>query len=97
MPNPKRVTRGPSPKPVIGWREWVRFPDLGVGQMKAKLDTGTCTASLHAFDLRETAREGAPFIRFLIHSEQGSCEPTSPSELPLVSRRPVRDSGGKRV
>lgn len=95
MPRPNRVAKGPSPKPVIGWREWIRLPDLGVDHIKAKVDTGARTSSLHAFDLEESMKNGTPHIRFLIHPEQRRSQPTIPVELPLVAQRRVRDSGGK--
>jgi hypothetical protein len=83
------------PKPLIGWREWVQFPDLGVDAIKAKVDTGARTSSLHAFDLKQVDVDGQPRVRFVIHPEQDSSEPAIPVELPLVARRHVRDSGGK--
>ena len=82
-------------KPLIGWREWVRFPDLGVEAIKAKVDTGARTSSLHAFNLKEFRRDGLAYVRFVIHPEQDSAHPAIPAELPLLARRKVKDSGGK--
>ena len=83
------------PKPIIGWREWVRFPDLGVDAIKAKVDTGARTSSLHAFDLEHVQVDGRPYVRFVIHPAQDSAHPSIPVELPLLARRRVKDSGGK--
>jgi len=80
---------------MIGWREWVALPDLGVEAIKVKVDTGARTSSLHAFDLEEVERDGRTFVRFEIHPRQRASRPVIPVELPLVARRKVRDSGGK--
>ena len=88
-------SRSRQPKPVIGWREWVRFPDLGVDAIKAKVDTGARTSSLHAFDLQQFEVDGQPRVRFVIHPEQDSSEQAIPVDVPLVARRHVRDSGGR--
>lgn len=81
--------------PIIGWREWVRMPELGIDHIKAKVDTGARTSSLHAFDIHEFVRDGTPYVRFLIHPEQRRARPEIAAELPLLARRRVRDSGGK--
>lgn len=45
------------PKEIIGWTEYVDFPDWGIGGLKAKVDTGARTSSLHVEDLKPT-RDG---------------------------------------
>jgi hypothetical protein len=95
MKSRERTRTGPSLKPTIGWREWVRLPDLGVDAIKVKVDTGARTSSLHAFGLREVKRDGVPYVSFSIHPEQKRAHPAVHLELPLLARRRVRDSGGK--
>jgi len=96
MPESKKGKRSAhAVKPVIGWREWIRFPELGIEAIKAKVDTGARTSSLHAFDVEEVEENGLTLIRFKIHPEQRVSRPTLSVELPLLARRRVRDSGGK--
>ena len=80
---------------LIGWREWIRFPDLGIESIKAKVDTGARTSALHAFDVKEIPCDGETRVSFTIHPEQKRSGPTIRVELPLVGRRRVTDSGGK--
>ena len=42
---------------TIGRREEVNFPDLGLFDINAKIDTGAYTSSLHCYDIREKSGE----------------------------------------
>lgn len=79
-------------KSVIGWREWVGLPDLGVGWVKAKVDTGARSSSLHAWDVH--VDEAASEVRFAIHPLQHDDVLTVPVRAPLVGIREVRSSNG---
>lgn len=90
-----RAKKPRPPKPIIGWREWIGLPDLGVPAIKVKVDTGARTSSLHAFAIKDFERDGVPWVRFVIHPEQDKARPAIPAELPLFDRRAVRNSGGR--
>lgn len=96
MPDP-RPTRPPasgSALPLVGWREWVGLPQLEVPQIKAKLDTGARTSSLHAFDLERFERKGRPWVRFNVHAKQRSAKPEIACEAEVLEERRVRSSSG---
>lgn len=82
------------PTTVAGWREWVTLPDAGVEWIKAKLDTGARSSSVHAFDVSEFSRDGEPWVRFSLRPWQRSEEDTVRHECPVHDRRLVRSSSG---
>lgn len=82
------------PLPVIGWREWVSLPGLGVPAIKAKIDTGACSSSVHAFDVSIEEAQGQAIVRFKLHPYQHTSRVTIVAEAVLVEYRRVRSSGG---
>ena len=79
---------------VAGWREWVSLPDADVRWIKAKLDTGARSSSLHAFDIEEFTRDDQRWVRFSVHPWQRSALDSRPCELPVHDVRSVRSSSG---
>lgn len=80
---------------TIGWREWVGLPALDTPWIKAKIDTGARSSSLHAFDLERFERDGAPWVRFSVHPWQRSDLDAHSVEVPVVDWRSVRSSSGQ--
>ncbi|MFT5830934.1 MAG: hypothetical protein ACI9D0_001523 [Bacteroidia bacterium] len=88
-------SRKPEHRLVIGWREWVALPDLGIRTVKAKVDTGARTSSLHAFDLEEFREGRQDMVRFKIHPEQRSSKREKSVEARVHEWRSVRSSSGE--
>ena len=80
---------------VVGWREWVALPQAGVDWVKAKIDTGARSSSIHAFDLEAYDVDGQEWVRFSIHPWQRSDEDVAELSLPVLDRREVRSSNGQ--
>ena len=80
---------------TLGWREWLALPGLGIGAIKAKLDTGARTSALHVEALETFRQEGALHVRFRVRPRRRSMHLVSCS-APVSDRRPVTDSGGHR-
>jgi hypothetical protein len=95
MVEPARRRKKPKQRPVIGWREWVALPELGVESIKAKVDTGALSSSLHAFDLERYERDGVPMVRFAVHPRQRRGRPVVEVESPVLTERLVRNPGGR--
>jgi hypothetical protein len=82
------------PTAIIGWKEWIGFPELGIPAVKAKIDTGARTSALHIFSLEEFDAEGRRMVRFGIHPLQRRNDINLHCEAPVLEQRRVKDSGG---
>lgn len=78
---------------IVGWREWVELPELAIGPIKAKVDTGARTSALHAIDLQISERSGQQWVSFAFENEDGSTG--ARNEAPIEEFRDVTNSGGQ--
>ena len=76
---------------MIGWREWVSLPELGVPWIKAKVDTGAKSSSVHAWDIELDDN----VVRFNLHPLQDDESIVIAAVARLVEHREVRSSNGE--
>lgn len=97
--------RGPRPKvrrskPVLGWREWLSLPELGVKSVKAKVDTGARSSSLHIDELELFERGNRRYVRFWMDCARSGAKletiDSHPIEVPLHDERWITSSNGQR-
>jgi hypothetical protein len=81
---------------ILGWREWVSLPALGLSHIKAKVDTGARTSALHAFSLSTFQESGVLMVRFNIHPMQKRNDIQQECVAEVIDRRLVSDSGGHK-
>jgi hypothetical protein len=98
----KKIPRVSSktPKQTLGWREWVAIPELDVKSVKAKVDTGARSSSLHAEDVSYIEKKGKTWVQFVIGGgkRKGKLHRHSDEvcRAPLADERWITSSNGTR-
>lgn len=83
-------------KTLIGWKEWLSLPELGIHFIKAKIDTGARTSALHASSLVIKFERGQKIACFTIKPLPNRPNIIVSCEAPVIDERVVSDSSGNR-
>jgi len=77
-------------RPIVGWREYVKLPALGIGKFVAKIDSGARSAALHAENIEISGHGQRKTVAFVVavNGRLHHCQ------LPLIGERRVKNSSG---
>ena len=90
-----RKKRTKKPLALLGWREWISLPDLGIDKISAKIDTGANTSSLYATHIKVIEINDEEFAKFRVTYGKPGHRKFSTTQAPLVGFRKVRSSSGE--
>jgi ribosomal protein S6--L-glutamate ligase len=82
-------------KTIIGCEEWLGFPDFSIPAIKARIDSGAKTSSLHAFNINPYEENGKTFVKFDVHPIQNNRKIKTKCKAEVVDRRSVKSSSGE--
>lgn len=79
---------------IIGWREWVSLPDLGIDAIKVKVDSGARTSAIHATKIRYLEKQDGQTLVSFVVTTQMNPHRHARVRAPLVEQRVVKSSMG---
>ncbi len=83
-------------KIIIGKEEWCSLTELGLPAIKARIDSGAKTSSLHAFNIHQFEEGGKRYVHFDIHPIQNDRKTIQSCRGLVVDRREVKSSSGDK-
>ncbi|MGP3372436.1 ATP-dependent zinc protease family protein, partial [Escherichia coli] len=83
-------------KMIIGSDEWCAFPSLNIPAIKARVDSGAKTSSIHAINIVRFSRDDEHWVRFEVHPLQKNRKVTVNCEAQLIDQRIIKSSSGDK-
>ncbi len=80
---------------IIGRRELVSFPELGLMSIEAKIDTGAYTSSLHCKEVSLFVKNGTEHVSFLLLDSEHPLFENKLIEWPVHKIKQVKNSFGQ--
>ena len=81
-------------KLLIGRDTWCQLPGLHLPAIKAKIDTGAKTSSLHAFNIKRVIKHKKKYVEFDIHPLQRNDHILVSCKAPVIDERHIMSSSG---
>ena len=82
-------------KTIVVNQEWCSFPELGIPAIKARVDSGAKTSSIHAFNIEAFSKNEAHWVRFELHPVQSNDDRLIKCECQVIDERAVKSSSGQ--
>ena len=81
---------------TVGWKEYLDLPELGLFRLKAKVDTGARTSTLHVDSLTvlEVLPDGSELVELVVGPDRRRPDLRVHSRARVLRRMRVVDSGG---
>jgi len=86
----------PDERIIVGSSEWVAIPSMSIPAIKAKVDSGAKTSSLHASNIEQFTRNNEKWLSFEVLPIQNNRSTKVICEAKLVDRRYVKSSNGEK-
>jgi hypothetical protein len=86
----------PGERLLIGWKEYLDLPELGISRLKAKVDTGARTSTLHvdSISVLDVLPDGTELVELTISPSRRRPDRKVTARVRVLRRIRVRDSGG---
>lgn len=83
---------------LLGWKEYLALPELGIDRLKVKIDTGARTSTLHVAALQILAehRDGTADLALSLPFDRRHPKRATTARAHMLRRVTVADSGGHR-
>ncbi|MDF1757230.1 MAG: RimK/LysX family protein [Legionellaceae bacterium] len=81
-------------KLLIGRSEWCSLPELSVPAIKAKIDTGAKTSSIHAFNVKKSQIDNQTWVEFEVHPVPGNDNLIIFCKKLMIDERSIMSSNG---
>lgn len=83
-------------KTVVGSEEWVSLGELNIPYVKARVDSGAKTSSLHAVSIQTFQKDNETWVNFDVFPIQNDGKRKISCKALVIDKRVVKSSSGNR-